>query len=114
MSFAGLTGESRICYLETIMIAYYVYILASSKYGTLYIGVTSSLAKRVWEHKQKLHKGSFTSKYNVNMLVYFECSNDVYVALNREKRLKRYKREWKIALIEEKNPEWRNLYEDII
>ena len=92
----------------------YVYILASGKNGTLYVGVTSSLAERVWQHKEKVDPNCFTAKYGVDQLVYFEYSTDVFVALNREKRLKRYMRQWKVELIQEANPEWRDLYEDII
>ena len=92
---------------------YYVYILASGKHGTLYIGVTSDLVKRVWEHKEKYVKG-FTSKYGVDRLVYYEIFGDPENAIKREKRLKDYKRKWKIDLIENKNPEWKDLYEDII
>jgi putative endonuclease len=92
---------------------YYVYILASRKNGTLYIGITSSLVKRVWEHKEKLVK-SFTSKYNIDRLVYYEIFDDPENAIKREKRLKEYKRQWKIDLIEKNNPEWKDLYEEIV
>jgi putative endonuclease len=92
----------------------YVYILASGKNGTLYIGVTSDLAKRVWEHKNHvMGKKSFSAKYDVTKLVYYEECGDMYDALNREKRLKRYERKWKIELIEKDNPGWRDLYDDI-
>ena len=93
--------------------AYYVYILASRKNGTLYIGVTNDLLKRVYEHKQKLVEG-FTREYNVHMLVYFEQTNDVESAITKEKQMKKWERQWKIDLIEEKNPEWKDLYFDII
>ncbi len=92
------------------MKSYFVYILASKKNGTLYIGVTFDLEKRVWEHKNKVIKG-FTEKYNVDKLVYYEQTNDVESALNREKQMKVWKREWKIKLIQEDNPEWKDLYE---
>jgi putative endonuclease len=92
---------------------YYVYILASKKNGTLYIGVTSNLIKRVYEHKNNLVEG-FTSKYQVHHLVYYEHTNDVRIALEREKRLKKWKRQWKIELIEKNNPEWRDLYDDLV
>ena len=114
MSFAGLTGESIINYYNTNMKIYYVYILASGKNGTLYAGVTSNLEERVWQHKEKVLPNCFTAKYGVDKLVYFEYSNDVFTALNREKSLKRYKRQWKIDLIQEMNPEWRDLYEDLV
>ena len=94
------------------MKTYYVYILASQRNGTLYVGVTSDLLKRVWEHKNKTVKG-FTEKYEVDMPVYYEETSDVRVALQREKTLKKWKREWKLALIEKENPEWRDLYENM-
>jgi putative endonuclease len=90
---------------------YYVYILASGRNGTLYIGVTNDLIRRVYEHKKKLIKG-FTSKYNVDKLVYFEYTNDINGAIAREKQLKKWNREWKLKLIEDKNPNWRDLYYD--
>lgn len=89
--------------------AYYVYILASKRNGTLYIGVTNDLIRRVFEHKQGL--GSlFTKKYHVNKLVHFEQTGDVEAALIREKQLKKWDRKWKLELIEKSNPEWRDLY----
>ena len=89
--------------------------MASGKNGTLYIGVTSDLAKRVWQHKNHvMSKKSFTTKYDVTKLVYYEECGDMYYALNREKRLKRYERKWKIELIEKENPGWRDLYDDIL
>ena len=92
---------------------YYVYILASRKNGTLYIGVTNDLLKRVYEHRQNIVEG-FTKKYNVHMLVYFEQTNDIESAIIKEKQMKKWERQWKIDLIEEKNPEWKDLYFDII
>ena len=92
---------------------YYVYILASRKNGTLYVGVTSDLIKRVWEHKNKLVEG-FTKKYNTDKLVYFEQTSDVESAISREKRLKKYNRKWKLELIGKANPEWRDLYSELI
>jgi putative endonuclease len=93
----------------------YVYILASDRNGTLYIGVTSDLIARVFKHKNHSYgDNSFSAKYNADKLVYYEESVDMLVAINREKRLKRYKREWKIRLIEEANPGWRDLSEDFI
>ena len=91
---------------------YYVYILASKKNGTLYIGVTGNLIQRVYEHKEKRIEG-FSKKYDVDKLVYFEQTQDVLSALEREKRLKKWKRQWKIDLIEKQNPEWRDLYDAI-
>lgn len=93
------------------MKSYFVYILASKKNGTLYIGVTSDLEKRVWEHKNKVIKG-FTEKYNVDNLVYYEQTENVESALTREKQLKKWKREWKIKLIEENNSDWEDLIEN--
>ncbi|MFO1520042.1 MAG: GIY-YIG nuclease family protein [bacterium] len=92
---------------------YFVYILASKKKGTLYVGITSKLAKRVWEHKNKIAKG-FTEKYEVNLLVYYETFEDPQNAITREKRLKKWNRDWKIQLIEKNNPGWKDLYEDIL
>ena len=90
-----------------------VYIMASERNGTLYIGVTSDLVKRVWEHKHGVASG-FTSKYDIQMLVYFEVSEDIVCAITREKQLKKWHREWKIRLIEEMNPHWNDLYESIL
>jgi len=91
---------------------YYVYILASRRNGTLYIGVTSDLIKRVWEHKNKLAEG-FTEQYDVSNLVYYEHFLDAENAIRREKRLKKYNRKWKTELIEKANPDWKDLYEDL-
>jgi putative endonuclease len=91
---------------------FYVYILANKRNGTLYIGVTSDLVKRVWEHKNHLVDG-FTKKYNVDKLVYYEIHQNSVQAIGREKRLKYWKRDWKIALIEKQNPEWNDLYDDL-
>ena len=93
--------------------SYYVYILASHRNGTLYIGVTSDLIKRTWEHKNKAVEG-FTKRYGVDNLVYFEQFNDSENAIKREKRLKKYNRKWKLELIEKENPGWRDLYEELV
>ena len=90
-----------------------VYILANTSRGTLYIGVTSNLTSRVWQHKQGLVEG-FSRKYAVHHLVYFEFHQEMYTAITREKQLKRWKRLWKIRLIEEMNPEWLDLYPDLL
>jgi putative endonuclease len=90
---------------------YYVYILASHS-KVLYVGVTSDLKGRVWQHKHKEVEG-FTSKYNVDKLVYFEQTENVYSALEREKQLKKWRREKKVFLIEKENPDWRDLYNEI-
>ncbi len=91
---------------------YYVYILASKRNGTLYIGVTNNLARRVWEHREGLVSG-FTRTYGVKMLVYYEVFDDINAAIHRETRLKKYKREWKINLIQQNNVEWRDLAETL-
>ncbi len=90
---------------------YYVYILASKRNGTLYIGVTNNLERRVYEHKTNTIRG-FTSKYNVHQLVYYEQTTDINSALQREKQLKKWNRKWKLALIEKDNPNWNDLSED--
>jgi putative endonuclease len=89
---------------------YYVYILASQRNGTLYTGLTDDLKRRVLEHKQKLEKG-FTAKYNVGILVYFEEFENANEAALREKRIKKWKRAWKLELIEKNNPNWNDLAE---
>lgn len=92
---------------------YYVYILASKKNGTLYIGVTNNLIKRIYEHKNNLVE-DFTKKYNIHNLVYFEETSDVREAILREKQMKKWKRQWKIKLIIKDNPEWKDLYNSLI
>lgn len=91
---------------------YYIYILASKRNGTLYIGVTGNLKKRVWEHKQNTVEG-FTKKYNVHTLVFFEQTESVQSAIEREKRLKKWKRDWKLHIIEKMNPKWEDLYANL-
>ena len=88
---------------------YFVYMLASGRHGTLYVGVTNDLARRVYEHKTKIIKG-FTSQYDVNRLVWYETYGQISDAIAREKELKKWRRDWKIRLIEEMNPEWEDLY----
>ena len=92
---------------------YYVYILFSDKNGTLYVGVTNDIVKRVWEHKNHVVEG-FTSKYNVSKLGYYEVFNDINEAIKREKQLKSGNRKRKLDLIETNNPEWHDLYNEII
>ncbi len=87
---------------------YCVYILASKRNGTLYIGVTSNLPKRIAEHKSGAVEG-FTKKYRVHMLAWYECTDDALSAITREKQLKAWKRKWKLELIEKENPTWRDL-----
>jgi putative endonuclease len=90
----------------------WVYMLASKRNGTLYIGVTSNLPERVWQHRNKLIPG-FTADYNVTMLVWYSFFERIEDAIVEEKRLKKWRRAWKIALIEKDNPQWRDLYEDL-
>ena len=92
---------------------FYVYILASKRNGTLYTGVTSNLIQRVWQHKHYVIQG-FTRKYNVKTLVYYEVHENAESALTREKKIKRWRRSWKLDLIENSNPGWRDLYEGIL
>jgi putative endonuclease len=89
-----------------------VYMLASGRNGTLYIGVTSNLPKRVWEHREGVVEG-FTKEYGVKDLVWYEVYEEPLAAITREKRLKKWNRGWKLKLIEEKNPEWRDLFSEI-
>ena len=95
------------------MKSYYVYILASKKNGTLYIGVTSDLKKRVYEHKSRM-VGGFTKKYQVDKLVYFEETTNSISAITREKQIKKWKRDWKINLISKNNPKWKDLYNNLL
>jgi putative endonuclease len=90
----------------------YVYILASKPYGTLYVGVTSELAKRVWQHREHLIAG-FTTKYDIARLVWYECHDSIEAAITREKQIKEWRRAWKVNLIQAMNPDWRDLYEDL-
>jgi len=91
---------------------YYVYILSSKRNGTLYTGVTSDIVKRVYEHRSNAVEG-FTNKYNVHQLVWYEIHDSAESAINREKQIKKWKRAWKLKLIEKDNPEWVDLYESI-
>ena len=91
---------------------YYVYILTNQRNGTLYIGVTGNLVQRVYQHRNKFVDG-FTKKYGLTQLVYYEVTNDVQEAILREKRLKKWNRQWKINLIQENNPSWKDLYSEI-
>ena len=90
-----------------------VYILASKRNGTLYIGVTSSLQKRAWEHKNDFVEG-FTKRYGIHRLVYYELHSDMVSAIRREKQIKKWNRAWKLELIEKQNPDWTDLWEGII
>ena len=92
---------------------YCVYILASRRNGTLYVGVTSDPVKRIWEHKNDVVDG-FAKKYEIHLLVYYELTPDVNSAIKREKQLKKWRRQWKLELIEKMNPDWDDLYPDIL
>jgi len=92
---------------------YYVYILSNKTNSVLYTGVTKDILRRVYEHRNHLDRNSFTAKYNVTKLVYFEKTNDIKVALEREKQIKSWKRERKIAFVMESNPRMLDLYEQI-
>ena len=92
---------------------YYVYILSSEQNGTIYTGVTSDIVKRVYEHRNGVVEG-FTKKYGVHNLVWFETHNSAVTAINRERQIKKWKRAWKLNLIEEQNPQWTDLYENIL
>ena len=91
---------------------YWVYIMASRRNGTLYVGVTNDIVLRAWEHREGLIRG-FTSKYGVKILVHCEPFENIFAAIHREDRLKKWTRRWKLELIEQHNPEWRDLYEDM-
>ena len=90
-----------------------VYIIASQKNGTLYIGVTGNLVQRIWQHKNDLVEG-FTKRYGIHMLVYYELHSDINSAITREKQLKKWNREWKLGQIEQNNPQWQDLWLTII
>lgn len=91
---------------------FYVYIMAKARNSTFYVGITSDLLKRIAEHKNEIHDG-FTKKYGIKTLVYYEIFDDAGNAIRREKRLKKWNRTWKMRIIEQMNPEWKDLYETI-
>ena len=91
---------------------YYVYVLASQKNGTLYVGVTSNLKNRIYQHRNN-KADAFTKKYNIHTLVWYERYGDINFAINKEKQIKAWKRQWKINLINENNQEWKDLYGDL-
>ncbi len=91
----------------------YVYMLASRRYGTIYTGVTADLIKRTWEHQEGFIKG-FTKEYGVKQLVWYETHEDIHSAITREKQIKKWNRAWKIRLIQEHNPLWRDLYKEVV
>lgn len=90
----------------------WVYILASKRNGTLYTGVTSDLVARIWQHRNEIHSG-FTQKYGCKLLVWYETHDDIAAAIEREKKLKRWQRKWKLELIEAQNPDWRDLWDEL-
>jgi putative endonuclease len=92
--------------------SYYVYILASRKDGAIYVGITNDIVRRIYEHRIKAVRG-FTSKYNITRLVWFEIHDDPISAISREKKLKKWKRAWKVQLVETQNPQWNDLHESI-
>jgi putative endonuclease len=92
---------------------YFVYITASSPGGVLYVGMTSDLPGRIWEHRNRVLEG-FTKKYWVDRLVYFETHSDAGIAARRERQMKRWRRDWKIELIEKYNPTWRDLFSEVV
>jgi putative endonuclease len=92
---------------------FHVYIVASRRNGTIYVGSTDNLAKRIWEHREKLRPG-FTARYGVSTLVWYEPHDTRESAFNRERRIKEWRRPWKLRLIEKGNPAWRDLYEDLL
>jgi putative endonuclease len=92
---------------------FYVYIMASQRNGTLYAGVTSNLIQRIWQHKQEMTEG-FTAKYHVKKLVYFEVHDTAVSAIIREKQIKKWRRAWKLELIEASNSDWDDLYDSVI
>jgi putative endonuclease len=92
---------------------YFVYLMASRRNGTLYVGVTNNLIRRIYEHRNHAVRG-FTSQYEVNLLVWFESTPSIEAAIHKEKQIKNWKRLWKIELIEKSNPAWRDMYEDLV
>ena len=87
----------------------YIYIMANKRNGTIYVGVTSNLPARVWQHKNNIIEG-FTKKYSTHILIYFEQHENMQSAIDREKQIKKWKRKWKLRLIEIENPDWKDLY----
>ena len=92
---------------------FFIYIMTNKRKGTLYIGVTSDLPARVWQHKSNLIEG-FTEKYKLHKLVYYEQHENIYSAIKREKQMKKWQRQWKLEIVEKLNPHWKDLYEEII
>jgi len=105
-------GNDRKWGWRTGLLAYYVYMLASRRHGTLYIGVTNDLARRAWEHRTKAVKG-FTAKHNVTQLMWYELHDSIEAAIQREKTMKKWPRQWKLNLIERENADWTDLFETL-
>ena len=108
-----MARNDREWYSKKIRMSYFVYLMASQKNGTLYVGVTNDLVRRVFEHRTNFVEG-FTKRYGVHTLVWFESTSSIEAAIQREKQLKNWKREWKLELIEEANPDWNDLYESLL
>ena len=106
-----IARQSVTTAIFTIVKTYFVYLLTNKRFTVLYTGVTSDLEQRVYEHKTKFHPDSFTPKYQCDRLVYYEEFSDVEAAIKREKQLKRYKTTWKANLVNQMNPEWKDLSE---
>ena len=106
--------ESVIPKGAVIKINYYVYILSNQTNVVLYTGITRNLIKRIYEHKNNLSSNSFTARYKVHKLVYYETTNDVYSAISREKQIKSHSRKWKNELIASFNPHWKDLYSSLL
>jgi putative endonuclease len=113
-SFRGARSANQESSHDTSLSqVFYVYLMASQKDGTLYLGVTRNLVRRAYEHREKLVPG-FTSRYDIRRLVWFEVYDDPTNAITREKEIKKWRRAWKIALIEKDNPDWKDLYPEIV
>ena len=112
----SLRGPERAVAISKgeVYMDYYVYILTNMHITVIYTGITNDLVRRVYEHKNHLDKGSFTDRYNVDYLVYYESTSDVKAAIEREKQIKSWSRKKKNKLIETRNPKWKDLYEDIL
>ncbi len=93
---------------------YYVYILTNANKNLIYVGITNNLVRRVYEHKNHLDRGSYTARYNIDQLVYFETTSDVYSAISREKQIKGWNRKRKNKLVESRNPGWEDIYKTIL
>ena len=108
-----MAGQRRRCIPRSSRMDCFVYLLSGSYRGTMYVGVTSNLVQRIWQHKAH-YFGGFTAKYRLDRLVWFEGTPSIEAAITREKQIKEWKREWKIRLVEEMNPGWRDLYPDLL